>query len=76
MYRCIDCGTEFEYPKKIREYLDDDTHFFAMYYGCPHCRSDDVEQVVVCDLCGEHVADGYVVLKDGTIACNDCFTLY
>lgn len=76
MFICNDCGAMYDSLEKFHEYIDDDGHEYNIYYGCPNCRSDNVDQLCKCDLCGEYVADGYVLLKDGTIACNNCYTLY
>ena len=59
----------------IKEVVDDEMGHLE-YRGCPHCRSDQIVRAVQCDLCGEYVTEDYVVLKDGTVACADCYTRY
>lgn len=76
MYKCFNCGAVFDELVRYQEHMDYERQTYSIYYGCPNCRSDDVDQAVKCDLCGEYVTEDYVVLKDGTVACNDCFTLY
>ena len=75
MFKCNDCGALFKDIAPIKEYLDEEVGYL-LFHGCPNCRSDQVEVAVQCDLCGEYVTEDYVVLKDGTVACADCYTRY
>lgn len=47
MFRCNECGTEFEEPKVVSEYRGEFWGFPAYEdeYYCPHCCSDDYEEV-------------------------------
>lgn len=77
MYICDNCGAVFENTISIREHhneLDDETT--EEYHGCPVCKNSSVLKAVQCDLCGEYVAYDYVKLKDGTIACSDCYETF
>lgn len=77
MYLCLNCNKLFENPIPIHEYHDElDDNQVEQYYGCPHCRSNDYVETIQCDLCGEYVTDVYVKLKDGTVACSDCYAIY
>ena len=77
MYICSNCGALLESTVSIHEYHDElDDSPVETYHGCPYCKSDQVEEAVQCDLCGEYCVNDYVKLKDGTIACSDCYTVY
>ena len=77
MYICENCGALLESPISIAESHDElDEKLIETYHGCPKCKSDQVFEAVQCDLCGEYILEDYVVLKDGTIACHDCYTLH
>lgn len=77
MYICNNCGALLESTVSIHEYHDElDDCPVEEYHGCPCCKSNDVVEAVQCDLCGEYVAYDYIKLKDGTIACSDCYTTF
>lgn len=47
MYKCNDCGYEFEHPGSYQENMGE---FWGMpayetVYVCPDCRSDDYEEI-------------------------------
>lgn len=46
MYRCNDCGCEFEEPYK---YQEDTGEIFNV---CPQCKETDYSELVVCKGCG------------------------
>lgn len=52
MFKCMDCGCEFEEPKVNREY-------HGLEYGhedrcyCPNCGSEDYKEGHACDICGD-----------------------
>lgn len=52
MFKCKDCGCEFEEPKEIIEYHGLD-YGYEKLYGCPHCGGGDYEESTTCDICGE-----------------------
>lgn len=76
MYICNNCGAVFESTVSIHEYHDKIDNQIEEYHGCPYCKSDDICEAVQCSMCGEYVAYDYIILKDGTIACSDCYTTY
>ena len=77
MYICLSCGALLDSPVAFHEYHDElDECPFEEYHGCSHCKSRDVVEAVQCDMCGEYVGNGYVVLSDGTVACEDCYILH
>lgn len=57
MFKCMDCGWEFEEPKVNREY-------HGLEYGhedrcyCPNCGSEDYKEGKACGICGEYAYDG------------------
>lgn len=74
---CNNCGAILENTVSIHEYHDElDDKSVEVYHGCPFCKCDDVMEAVQCDLCGEFVAYDYIRLKDGTIACSDCYETF
>ena len=77
MYICNNCGALLESTVSIHEYHDElEDHPIEEYHGCPYCKCSDVSEAVQCDLCGEYVVYDYIELKDGTIACSDCYTTH
>lgn len=47
MYKCEDCGSEFEEPKAERESRGEFWGFpaYETVYGCPRCGSDCYEEM-------------------------------
>ena len=77
MYICNNCGLQFASPIPIHEYHDElDDRAIEVFYVCPHCKCDNYEEAVQCDLCGDYVNTEYVELKDGTFVCNNCYILH
>lgn len=77
MYICNSCGLIFESPKTIREYHNElDDNPYEEYEACPYCGCSDFDQSYRCDLCGEYTGWHYVKLKDGTVACSDCYETF
>lgn len=69
---CLRCGFKGEaedfYDEEIVGYIGDSPARLGIS-TCPNCHSGDVEEVAVCDLCGEEYAE--CGLMSGV--CNDCF---
>lgn len=63
MYICLNCH-EFIIPK-IRE----DRKYGTTTAICPKCGSDDIEEAVKCECCGEHFED--VDIND-LVLCEKC----
>lgn len=77
MFICDNCGALLESTISIHEYHDElDDRPVEEYHGCPYCKSDQVFEAVQCSLCGRYVINDYVKLKDGTIACSDCYVMF
>lgn len=53
MYKCMDCGCEFEEPNFHNEYHGLDYGAEKMY-ECPNCGSTDYEDSNLCDICGKY----------------------
>ena len=77
MYICQNCGYILKNPGVVPEFHDElEGSPLEIIWGCPYCKSTNVDEAVRCDICGEYVTSDYVRLLDGTIACNKCYTLY
>ena len=72
MYLCLDCGALFEDPQKYTETHGLSSPPYETWTGCPECGGGYVE-TICCHLCGEWVTGEYVKLKDGTVACDQCY---
>lgn len=72
MYLCLDCENIFEVPKEYSESHGLSSPPYETWAGCPKCSGGYVE-TICCDLCGEWVTGEYVKLKDGTVACDQCY---
>lgn len=58
MYRCNDCGADFEKPKIERDDWEE-------YYVCPRCGSEELDEMQPCAVCGN---PAYL----GETLCNAC----
>ena len=77
MMCCNNCGALFENPLIVRDYHDElDDRAYEELQCCPSCKSDDLSIAVQCSFCGEYVIENYIVLPDGTIACDGCYVMY
>ncbi len=49
MYKCLNCGAEFETPEVEVKYFNGeiDDHINI----CPECKIDDIEKMVECGMC-------------------------
>ena len=46
MFKCNDCGREFENPKVEKEIIGTDNQTgIIQYYYCPYCDSSNIEDV-------------------------------
>ena len=52
MFKCMDCGCEFEEPMEVREHHGLDYGYETLYV-CPNCGETDYEEGIPCDICGE-----------------------
>ena len=76
MYKCEECGNEFESPDK--------SYYYSEYWGapetegydcCPKCKSTFlIKSVLCCDICRNLIYEGdtYYKIKDGSYTCENC----
>ena len=67
MYKCSDCGSEFEAPNSVPDFTSEYwgarvTHYTSV---CPSCGSDDYEEMDHCDICRTYI-------EAGTELCENC----
>ena len=81
-YKCKSCGAVFDEPETVTithggRY---EAHGYEEHGKCPNCPSGDFTECVVCDCCGEAVAndiDDYVYFREKEEnICNDCLHDY
>lgn len=76
MYRCLECGREFEEPEKILDSMEEWFGFPAPRYydGCPHCKEWSFSEIVgECCECGKELLDeDYYEWEGGDLYCGDC----
>lgn len=66
MYRCLDCGTTFEEPKRaINRHWEVDTRQDGLVLVCPSCYGDDIEKLKLC-------ACGWSYIISDKDWCQDC----
>lgn len=81
-YKCKECGSVFDEPEIIKTTHNSryEAHGYEEYGKCPNCPSDEFIECVICDYCGEAVAndiDDYVYFKErDENICNDCLHDY
>ncbi len=63
MFKCNNCGLEFEEPKAYRESHGLE-HGWEELYCCPNCGEADYDEATECQICGEPVF--------GERFCKDC----
>lgn len=74
MYVCLDCGETFSFPEIIIEKHGLDSPPYEESIGCPTCGGAFVE-TMSCDICGEYITNEYVETIDGSIYCEDCYSV-
>ena len=53
MFKCNDCGCEFDTPETTREFHGLD-YGYENQYSCPNCGGTDYEDSTPCTICGEN----------------------
>lgn len=86
MYYCENCKNEFDEPKRKNITYEDfyevgnlftDRHKMTILV-CPHCESEDIEEMVQCDRCEEFFRENDLIdteeMVGGNIGllCCDC----
>lgn len=74
MYLCLDCNSVFSCPKKIVEKHGLDYPPYEEFYGCPKCGGTYVG-TIECDSCGNYVTNDYIETIDGSIYCENCYSI-
>jgi hypothetical protein len=72
MYICEDCGHTTESPTEIEEYHGDYNYRPEIFYQCPNCDSDRIEEAERCECCG---SDRPVSQMTGDI-CDECLKVW
>jgi len=72
-YVCVECGCQFDQPKRCVEKHGLDTPPYEIYDCCPECGGTYID-VIYCDSCGDPIVGDYIVLKSGEQYCDNCFT--
>lgn len=72
MYKCLDCGREFEIPKiDFIEHNEVDTRRTEIIGICPNCHSTDFEEMKICPCCNANY------IKSSKDVCLSCeVTIY
>lgn len=73
-YYCLECGRLFDTPKDYTERHGLDSPPYEHRSGCPYCGGD-YRHFRRCDDCGKPILGEYVVLRDGSCYCENCFDL-
>lgn len=56
MYKCEECGEQFDEPNWKAEWQGDKEHGGNVNYAiCPKCGSDDLQTMGTCPLCDEYI---------------------
>lgn len=60
MYICTDCRQTFDSPNCVLDSYSEYWGAIAHHYKsvCPHCGSDDFEEMDKCEICGEWIDPG------------------
>lgn len=79
MYICNNCGCEFEIEeaKVLYETHGFDSPPFEKITVCPNCESDDFDEALYCDCCGEPISKTakHYETTVGDIFCEDCIII-
>lgn len=73
MYKCLNCNESFHEPNYREEDIlhselsDGRRYETEVTERCPHCGSDDIEDRLTCEACGEEA-----VMNDSGCVCEYC----
>ena len=70
-YFCLDCQRIFKIPRQYTETYGMPPPWFV-YSGCPYCGGMYV-QAKKCSQCGRYITDGYIMLRDKSFVCDNCY---
>lgn len=66
MFKCSDCGRVFEYTSYRSDHVQE--NIYEAVDCCPHCRSDNYNEVVQCECCRDDFVDDSKMLP----ICDHC----
>lgn len=74
MYYCQNCGAEFELPERRREDVGEymGRTAYEDFYVCPSCGSDDVDEMMKCEICEEYVPAHKMAAGVTRDVCEEC----
>lgn len=74
MYYCMDCGAEFDLPERHREDVGEymGRTAYEDFYACPFCGSEEIDEMMKCEICGEHVPYHKMAAGVRRDVCEDC----
>lgn len=75
MYICDNCNNVFEEPARV--VFDDHPELdgYKEYKsGCPYCKSPYIDDVYICDKCGEYIPASIACFEGDGVFCEDCLS--
>ncbi len=76
MFKCNECGFEFEEPRVVYETHGLDTPPYERWYLCPNCGESSFEEIemVECSHCGEPIEKECARIDDNLqYFCDVCY---
>lgn len=66
MYKCENCGEEFEDPNNVEDFSSEYFGRMVTHYTnvCPCCGSDDFQEMDKCEICEEYIPAGEVICEN------------
>lgn len=74
MYICLECEDIFSTPKLFTDKHGLDTPPYENNWGCPYCGGNYVN-AIRCYMCNKYICGEYIILSDGSVCCEDCYTV-
>lgn len=74
MWHCMECGAEFELPARRREDVGEymGRPAYEDFYACPFCGSDEVDEMMKCEICEEYVPAHKMAAGVRRDVCEEC----
>lgn len=74
MYLCNRCGEMFDCPDSVFDFYSEAWGRTVKHYTsvCPHCHSDDYDEMDKCEICGEYIPQGEGICEN----CRDLIDDY
>lgn len=77
MFRCYNCGFDFDEPVIARDYHGFRRGPAEITNVCPYCRSNDFERFGTCDICDVSIPTKSLhydaELRPATYFCSSCY---